>query len=194
MYLCLHMSEKEVSVILAFWTFYYNKGKSYRTIAIEFSRASVFRYLANERVLPKSRYNMISHRPTEKETWNIRQFNKALSTTQVMVTLADNGSNYHIDLLSHFFVCVCLIWVLPSCFFCRCKEKMKENSHFANVYVPVNVATILKAKPSLVSSAVQSFYYRDPLELKVINHISIHLLVFDFKVLDSYSILTHLFK
>ncbi|KAK7456517.1 hypothetical protein BaRGS_00039373 [Batillaria attramentaria] len=45
--------------------------------------------------------------------------------------------------------------------------KIQENSHFANVYVPVNVAAILAERPSLISAAVQAFYYRDPVELKV---------------------------
>ena len=44
---------------------------------------------------------------------------------------------------------------------------MQENTHYANLYVPVTVAALLKERPSLVSAAVQAFYYRDPVELKV---------------------------
>ena len=44
---------------------------------------------------------------------------------------------------------------------------MQENSHYANLYVPVTVAALLKERPALVSAAVQAFYYRDPVELKV---------------------------
>ncbi|XP_076443886.1 protein ecdysoneless homolog [Babylonia areolata] len=49
----------------------------------------------------------------------------------------------------------------------RCQMKMEENKHYANVYVPVTVAALLKERPALVSAAVQAFYYRDPVELKV---------------------------
>ena len=44
---------------------------------------------------------------------------------------------------------------------------MQENTHYANLYVPVSVAALLKERPSLVSAAVQAFYYRDPAELTV---------------------------
>ncbi|KAK7113122.1 protein ecdysoneless homolog [Littorina saxatilis] len=49
----------------------------------------------------------------------------------------------------------------------RCRAKLVDNTHYANTYVPVSVAALLKEKPQLVSSAVQAFYYRDPVELKV---------------------------
>ncbi|PVD38810.1 hypothetical protein C0Q70_01433 [Pomacea canaliculata] len=45
--------------------------------------------------------------------------------------------------------------------------KIKENTHYTNVYVPVSVAALLKEYPCLVSDAVRAFYYRDPFELKV---------------------------
>ena len=47
-----------------------------------------------------------------------------------------------------------------------CRSKMQENTHFANLYVPVTAATVLKEKPASVSAAVQAFYYRDPVDLK----------------------------
>ncbi|KAL8587428.1 hypothetical protein ACOMHN_062161 [Nucella lapillus] len=49
----------------------------------------------------------------------------------------------------------------------RCQSKVQENKHYANLYVPVTVAALLTEKPALVSAAVQAFYYRDPVELKV---------------------------
>ncbi|RDD39873.1 Protein ecdysoneless-like protein [Trichoplax sp. H2] len=46
-------------------------------------------------------------------------------------------------------------------------EKLVLNKHRAHLYVPANVAYILKTRPGLLSPAVQAFYERDPLDLKV---------------------------
>lgn len=43
----------------------------------------------------------------------------------------------------------------------------KINFHKVNVYVPVAVAALLNAKPSLIASAVRAFYERDLLDIKV---------------------------
>jgi hypothetical protein len=37
--------------------------------------------------------------------------------------------------------------------------------HHAHCYMPANLAMILDIKPSLISAGVNSFYYRDPLDL-----------------------------
>lgn len=45
-------------------------------------------------------------------------------------------------------------------------EKISEFQHRAHCYIPAGVAAILKHDPSLISSAVQAFYHRDPVDLK----------------------------
>lgn len=49
----------------------------------------------------------------------------------------------------------------------RYPERIAESLHSCNVYVPVGVAALLKARPSLVSPAVTAFSHRDPIDLKV---------------------------
>ncbi|KAJ8318090.1 hypothetical protein KUTeg_003181 [Tegillarca granosa] len=44
--------------------------------------------------------------------------------------------------------------------------KIQENTHYAHCYIPANLAAIIEQKPSLVAKGVQSFYYRDPVDLK----------------------------
>ncbi|KAK6630931.1 hypothetical protein RUM44_003103 [Polyplax serrata] len=44
--------------------------------------------------------------------------------------------------------------------------KINDNFHKVNVYVPVAVAALLNAKPSLIASAVRAFYERDLLDIK----------------------------
>lgn len=45
-------------------------------------------------------------------------------------------------------------------------EKIKENLHRTNVYLPVGVAAILAAKPNLIAPAVLAFCNRDPIDMK----------------------------
>ncbi|XP_050391760.2 protein ecdysoneless homolog [Patella vulgata] len=45
-------------------------------------------------------------------------------------------------------------------------EKANENLHFANCYIPTSVAAVLEQNPTLVSPAVEAFYYRDPIDLQ----------------------------
>ncbi|KAL5019026.1 hypothetical protein ScPMuIL_004748 [Solemya velum] len=49
-----------------------------------------------------------------------------------------------------------------SCF----PKRIEEDIHFANCYIPASLAAILSQKPSLISSGVRAFYYRDPIDLK----------------------------
>lgn len=44
-------------------------------------------------------------------------------------------------------------------------EKTKENLHRATIYVPVAIAAILKQKPNLIASTIQSFCNRDPIDM-----------------------------
>ncbi|XP_046659614.1 protein ecdysoneless [Homalodisca vitripennis] len=46
-------------------------------------------------------------------------------------------------------------------------QRISENLHSCNVVVPVRVAALLKARPSLVAPAVTAFCHRDPIDLKV---------------------------
>lgn len=45
-------------------------------------------------------------------------------------------------------------------------DKIEENHHRANLFVPVGVAAVLKENPQLVSAAVLAFCNRDPIDLK----------------------------
>ncbi|XP_041364243.1 protein ecdysoneless homolog [Gigantopelta aegis] len=45
-------------------------------------------------------------------------------------------------------------------------EKVKENTHHANVYLPANLSAMLNKNPSLIARGVTAFYYRDPFDLK----------------------------
>ncbi|CAG9831641.1 unnamed protein product [Diabrotica balteata] len=45
-------------------------------------------------------------------------------------------------------------------------DKLKDNIHNAVVYIPIGVAKALKAKPNLISAAVQVFCNRDSVDLK----------------------------
>lgn len=44
----------------------------------------------------------------------------------------------------------------------------EQHQHKANVYVPISVARLLHEKPQKISTAVQAFCNRDPIDLKVI--------------------------
>lgn len=46
-------------------------------------------------------------------------------------------------------------------------KKIEENFHRVNLYVPVAVAALLNAEPSLIAPAVRAFYERDLLDIKV---------------------------
>jgi hypothetical protein len=54
-------------------------------------------------------------------------------------------------------------------------EKMIQSFHNVNLMLPTLLAAILKERPSLVPHAVQAFYHRDPIDLKVI--LILHLLL-----------------
>ncbi|XP_075466929.1 protein ecdysoneless homolog [Ascaphus truei] len=45
-------------------------------------------------------------------------------------------------------------------------DKIKDSLHRAHCIVPAGIAAVLKARPKLVSAAVQAFYLRDPIDLK----------------------------
>ncbi|XP_056649170.1 protein ecdysoneless [Diorhabda sublineata] len=45
-------------------------------------------------------------------------------------------------------------------------EKLKDNIHNAIVFIPIGVARVLRAKPNLISAAVQAFCNRDSIDLK----------------------------
>ncbi|XP_048248661.1 protein ecdysoneless homolog [Haliotis rufescens] len=49
-----------------------------------------------------------------------------------------------------------------SCF----PEKIKENVHHTNCYIPAKLVPVLRRNPALVAPAVHAFYYRDPLDLQ----------------------------
>uniref|UniRef100_A0A1B6D498 Uncharacterized protein n=1 Tax=Clastoptera arizonana TaxID=38151 RepID=A0A1B6D498_9HEMI len=46
-------------------------------------------------------------------------------------------------------------------------EKVMENLHHSNIYVPVAVAALLKERPSLIAPAVTAFCDRDPIDTRV---------------------------
>lgn len=46
-------------------------------------------------------------------------------------------------------------------------EKMLENTHHANLFLPRKVAMMLKERPSLVSAAVRAFHEKDAIDMKV---------------------------
>lgn len=46
-------------------------------------------------------------------------------------------------------------------------EKMASLFHKAHAFLPVSVAALLEASPSLISSAVLAFCHRDPIDVKV---------------------------
>lgn len=45
-------------------------------------------------------------------------------------------------------------------------QKIKNNFHRTNLFIPASIAAILKYKPNLIAPAVQSFCNRDPIDLK----------------------------
>jgi len=42
-------------------------------------------------------------------------------------------------------------------------KSIKENIHWEKCILPLNIACLLKKHPELISSAVTSFFYRDPI-------------------------------
>lgn len=46
-------------------------------------------------------------------------------------------------------------------------SKMHENFHFANLMLPPKLAAILQEEPNLVPYGVATFYFRDPIDIKV---------------------------
>ncbi|XP_078284511.1 protein ecdysoneless homolog [Rhinoraja longicauda] len=45
-------------------------------------------------------------------------------------------------------------------------EKIHNDQHRANCYVPAGVAAVLKHRPDLLAPAIQAFYLRDPIDLR----------------------------
>ncbi|XP_053547870.1 protein ecdysoneless homolog isoform X2 [Bombina bombina] len=45
-------------------------------------------------------------------------------------------------------------------------DKIKDSLHRAHCFIPAAVAAVLKARPKLISAAVQAFYLRDPVDLR----------------------------
>lgn len=46
-------------------------------------------------------------------------------------------------------------------------KKIEENFHHANVMIPPKLAAIIQQEPSLVPYGVATFYFRDPIDIKV---------------------------
>lgn len=45
-------------------------------------------------------------------------------------------------------------------------QKIKENLHHTNLFIPASIAAILKHKPNIIAAAIQAFCNRDPVDLK----------------------------
>ena len=49
----------------------------------------------------------------------------------------------------------------------RFPEKARNSLHYAHCYIPASLAAVLNQQAALVAPIVQSFYYRDPVDLQV---------------------------
>ena len=49
---------------------------------------------------------------------------------------------------------------------------MQESIHYAHCYIPASMAAILDEKPQLIAPAVKAFYYRDPVDLQVMDSLN----------------------
>ena len=52
-------------------------------------------------------------------------------------------------------------------FICSYPLKFKREFHHAHCYVPKEIVYILQNRPNMIAPAIQAFYERDPLDLKV---------------------------